>query len=75
MTTIKTIDGTKIFIRNREHNPPHVHVKNAEHECLIYIKTFKIEGIPPKNIEEVLEWMILQEDYLMKKWVENTGLK
>lgn len=59
MPTIKTIDKVKIDIYSREHPPPHIHAKFAEHEELIVIETLETYAgrLPRLKRKKVAEWI------------------
>ena len=60
----------KIFYRQAEHNPPHLHALYGEYVGVIDIQTQKmIEGdLPPKALSMVQEWTKNHEKSLMEIW-------
>lgn len=60
----------KMYFRNSEHNPPHIHAIYGEYIAAISINEFKIlEGdLPSKAISLVLEWMNINKDELLNMW-------
>lgn len=70
MACIKIIDGIKIYIYARDHNPPHFHVCVAEYEELIIIEDLSTYagGIPSKYRRKVIEWASDNMDYLIQEW-------
>jgi hypothetical protein len=60
----------KMYFRQSEHNPPHVHVIYGEYIGLIDIQTLEmLEGdLPPKALSLVTEWMSLHKDELLNIW-------
>lgn len=67
MPTIKIIDAIKIDIYSREHPPPHFHVLFAEYEELIEIETLRtyVGKVPTKQRKKVIDWAIMNKDYLL----------
>ena len=67
MPTIKIIDKVKIDVYAREHPPPHVHIKFAEHEELIEIESLNsIVGEMPKNQrKKALIWVKANKEYVL----------
>lgn len=68
MPTVKIIDYIKIDLYSREHPPPHFHVKFAEYEELIEIKTLNTYAgkIPKIQRNKVIKWAENNKDYLMR---------
>ena len=60
----------KMFFRNSEHNPPHIHAQYNSHIAIINIETLKvIEGkLPKKALELVIEWVTINQSNLLKIW-------
>ena len=67
MPTVKTIDTIKIDIYAREHPPPHFHVKFAEYEELIEIKSLETYAgsIPKVQRKKVIEWAAENKKFLL----------
>ena len=42
MPTVEIFDGIKIEMYVNDRNPPHVHIKYAEHKCILEIQTGNI---------------------------------
>lgn len=57
-------------LRNKEHNPPHIHVTYGEQEGVFSIETGElIEGMIPKRGQEyVKEFVLHYHDKLMDMW-------
>lgn len=70
MACIKIIDGIKIYIYARDHNPPHFHVFIAEHEELIKIEGLSTYsgGVPLKYRKKVIKWALKNIDFLSREW-------
>ncbi|MDR0685663.1 MAG: DUF4160 domain-containing protein [Spirochaetaceae bacterium] len=60
----------KMYFRQSEHNPPHIHVIYGEYVGLIDIQTFEMfEGdLPSRALSLVKEWMSLHKDELVQIW-------
>jgi hypothetical protein len=60
----------KMYFRQSEHNPPHIHVIYGEYIGLIDIQTLEMfEGdLPPRALSLVKEWMSLHKDELLTIW-------
>jgi hypothetical protein len=60
----------KMYFRQSEHNPPHIHVIYGEYAGLIDIQALEMfEGdLPPKALSLVKEWMSLHKDELLNIW-------
>jgi hypothetical protein len=60
----------KMYFRQSEHNPPHVHAIYGEYIGLMDIQTLEMfEGdLPPKALSLVQEWMSLHKDELLHIW-------
>jgi len=70
MPTFFVIDGVKIELYFRDHNPPHFHAIIAEYNAIITIKNQELlEGSLPKNkLKTVLTWAKENEQVLTKIW-------
>jgi len=60
----------KIYFRQREHNPPHIHAIYGEYMGVFDIQTLEvIEGdLPAKAVALVREWMEPHKAELMEIW-------
>jgi|LakMenEpi03Aug12_release.lakeMendotaPanAssembly.Ray.scaffolds.fasta_scaffold440414_1 hypothetical protein len=58
MPTLCTIESIKIDVYAQDHPPPHFHVRFAEYEVLIEIKTLQVYAgtIPPSLLRKVINW-------------------
>lgn len=72
MPTIALVSGVRIIIYPKDHLPPHLHVKFAEHEAMISIVTGDIlEGsIPPAKLKAVREWLAKRREQVAYVWRE-----
>lgn len=70
MPTFFIINGVKIELYYKDHNPPHFHALIAESDALIEIRTLKIlEGKLPKNKEKlILKWAKDNQVTLLAIW-------
>lgn len=71
MTTKHRFHNNKyrLQIRERDHNPPHVHLVGGEFDVVIYLETLQTEGQWPKGLKsEVLSWIKLNFENLMREW-------
>ncbi len=62
--------GIEIFLYWNDHNPPHFHVKYADHNAYVSIQDpHIIEWSLPKKIEKlVLAWAELYNEALLEDW-------
>ncbi len=67
MPTIKTTDKVKIDIYSREHPPPHIHAKYAEHEELIVIDTLETYAgrLPRLQRKKAADWIAKNKMFLL----------
>lgn len=70
MPCIKEIDGVRICVYTRDHNPPHFHAYFAGEEELIIIQSglTYIGKIPIKKRKKVIEWALKNQEYLLNQW-------
>ncbi len=70
MPTYFIIEGVKIELYYRDHNPPHFHARIAEYDAAIIIQTGEImEGsLPPSKTKIVVEWATNNRDILQELW-------
>jgi len=72
MPCIKIIDGIKVYVYARDHNPPDFHVKFAEFEEIIIIKTLETYSgsIPVKHRKIIIQWARENQEYILKQWIK-----
>ena len=72
MPTIAIVDGVTIMIYPRDHQPPHIHAKYAEFECLLRIYNGeKLRGdLPTKKFEAVQNWLEIHRRDVAFVWEE-----
>lgn len=59
----------RLEVRERDHAPAHVHLTGGGFDVLIVLETLQAEGIWPPGLKtEVLEWVELNREDLMKEW-------
>jgi hypothetical protein len=53
-----------------EHNPPHFHVKYAEHDATVLIQEGVVDRgqLPNRQLKLVLAWGELHREELMQNW-------
>lgn len=76
MPTISIFHGIKIvmYLRDKEHNPPHIHAIAQDFDAPFYIETGDIiEGFfPPKAKSLVKEFVNNNKDELLEMWETGT---
>lgn len=57
-------------LRNKEHNPPHLHVSCGEHEAVFALEDGELlEGMIPRKGQEYMKKFIMHyHDKLMEMW-------
>lgn len=70
MPTIEIFDGIKVEIYGNDHNPPHVHIKYAEHKCILEIQTGNIYAgnLPVKQMKKAINYVVNHQDLLLTLW-------
>lgn len=70
MPEISRFYGIIIYMFYNEHQPPHFHVKYAEHEAVIGIETIAVlrGDLPPRALGLVMEWASLHQAELKSDW-------
>ena len=77
MPTIAIIAGVRVIIYPKDHLPPHLHVKFAEHEAMISIVTGDVlEGsIPRAKVRAVRDWLAANRQQVAYVWGEIHALR
>jgi hypothetical protein len=72
MPTIALVAGVRIIIYPKDHLPPHLHAKFAEHEAMISIATGDVlEGsLPRAKLREVHDWLASRRAHVSYVWRE-----
>jgi hypothetical protein len=69
MTTLCELSNSKIkiFGGQREHPPPHCHLKGPNTNCSIDLATFEVTKgkYDRKDLSEALEWLAVAENYAL----------
>jgi hypothetical protein len=77
MPTIAIVFGVRIIIYPKDHLPPHLHAKFAEHEAMISILTGDLlEGsLPRAKLKAVQEWLARHRAQVAYIWREIRDLR
>jgi hypothetical protein len=77
MPTIAIVFGVRIIIYPKDHLPPHLHAKFAEHEAMISIATGDLlEGsLPRAKLRAVREWLARHREQVAYIWREIRDLR
>ena len=64
MPTVILFDGIKIEMFANDHNPPHVHIKYAEHKCLLTIEPTMIYAgsVPVRQLKKSMVYVETHRD-------------
>lgn len=70
MPTYFIIDGVKIELYFKDHNPPHFHAIFSEYDAMIEIKTQSIlnGSLPGNKKKRIIQWAKSNEKTLMAIW-------
>ncbi len=70
MPTISRFMGIEVRMPYSDHPPPHVHVRYAEHQAAVFIRTGELRdgSLPPRVAGLVGEWMARHRDELLANW-------
>jgi hypothetical protein len=77
MPTIAIVLGVRIIIYPKDHLPPHLHAKFAEHEAMISIATGHVlEGsLPRAKLSAVQAWLAKHRGQVAFVWREIRALR
>ena len=77
MPTIAVVFGVLVIIYPKDHLPPHLHAKFAEHEAMISIVTGDVlEGaLPRAKLSAVQEWLARRREQVAYVWREIRDLR
>ncbi|MDZ7699100.1 MAG: DUF4160 domain-containing protein [Deltaproteobacteria bacterium] len=71
MTTIHRFRNNKyrLQIRERDHNPPHVHLVGGAYDVVIDLESLASDGKWPRGLrDEVLAWIQQNHKELLEEW-------
>jgi hypothetical protein len=70
MPEISLFYGIRITMNWDEHNPPHFHVRYAEHNATVLIQECIIDRgyLPNKQLKLALAWCEIHKEELMQNW-------
>ena len=72
MPTFKRFNGFQIDVRSRDHNPPHFHLVDPDHECLVDLRTLQVMcgSYSRKVLAAAIAWVSEGDniDDLLKEW-------
>jgi hypothetical protein len=73
--TRKRLQGIKLTMNFREHNPPHFHASyNGEEVAMLLNGTILAGSLPPAQLKLVSEWARLNQTALAARWeLANSG--
>jgi hypothetical protein len=77
MPTIAIVLGVRIIVYPKDHLPPHLHAKFAEHEAMISIATGDVlEGsLPRAKLKAIQEWLARHREQVAYIWGEIRALR
>ena len=79
MPTISNFDGITVvmYLRNKEHNPPHIHAITPDYDAPFLVSTGEImEGeFPPKDAAKVKEFILKYQKELEDMWENEKYIK
>ena len=72
MPTIALVAGVRIIIYPKDHLPPHLHTKFAEHEAMISIATGDVlqGSLPRAKLKAVQDWLAGRRGHVSYVWRE-----
>ncbi len=70
MTTKYRFSNYRITLREKDHNPPHLHLMGPEFEAVINLVTLEVmDGSAPVRIlRHALKWITDNREELMQQW-------
>ncbi len=70
MTTKYRFSNFRITLREKDHNPPHVHLMGPDFEAAISLVTLEVlDGYAPaKVLHHALRWINDNREELIKQW-------
>lgn len=70
MPKVSEFYGVKVYLRWKDHNPPHFHVEYAGRAARIQIAPLQVleSSAPTRVISLALEWASLHQEELLECW-------
>lgn len=70
MTTKYRFSNFRITLRERDHNPPHVHLMGPDFEAVICLVSLEIldGAAPAKVLRHALRWIGENKEELIEQW-------
>jgi hypothetical protein len=70
MTTKYRFANFRITLRERDHNPPHVHLMGPDFEAVICLGTLDVldGAAPAKVLRHALRWLDENKEELIRQW-------
>jgi len=77
MPTIAIVMGVRIVIYPKDHLPPHLHARFAEHEAMISIVTGDVlqGSLPRPKLTAVQDWLAVRREHVAYIWEEIRALR
>ena len=77
MPTIAIVMGVRIVIYPKDHLPPHLHARFAEHEAMISIVTGDVlqGSLPRSKLTAVQDWLAVRRERVAYIWEEVRALR
>lgn len=70
MTTKYRFSNFRISLREKDHNPPHVHLMGPDFEAAVNLVTLEIMdgSAPSKVLRHALKWIADNREELLQQW-------
>jgi hypothetical protein len=70
MTTKYRFSNFRITLREKDHNPPHVHLMGPDFEAVISLVTLEVMdgSAPAKVLRHALRWIADNREELTQQW-------
>ena len=70
MTTKYRFSNFRISLREKDHNPPHVHLMGPDFEAVVNLVTLEIMdgSAPSKILRHALKWITDNREELIQQW-------
>lgn len=75
MTTKYRFANFRITLREKDHNPPHVHLMGPDFEASIDLSTLEVldGSAPAKVLRHARKWLNDNQEELLKQWQKLHG--